>query len=436
MSLTRPARCLFCSFSRAASAAPRVPRRQFHATPLQLNNRKPKAPTPETKALDAKTSQVKSLEQIYRDMKPEDFKPYTEEEKAVLREHYSPEQIAAIEAGEAAIDPKDLASQFHFRRDPMHLKYLDDLSVIEPVVDHHVRAPESNSDYNATLKSEEDFLDDFAQYFEEMPEKPDAAHWVRFLETTRLTHGKEENELNAHSALVPDVFEHGESLDTIGQPPPPRVVVMNRMGELEDQQPEAISDMDVRLHKVTGYSKQYLMSLYSKNLVTKRVVNQTRMGKIASVFCLTIVGNRDGMLGLGTGKSEEVADAMVQARARAITNMQYVPRYEGRTIFGDVEGKVGATELKLYQRPPGFGLRCQHMIFEMCRAAGIQDIAARISRARNPMNTAKAAYAALMSQRNPEDIARARGKKIVDVRGVYYSGKFVRKPSRVSESKA
>lgn len=73
----------------------------------------------------------------------------------------------------------------------------------------------------------------------------------------------------------------------------------------------------------------------------------------------------------------------------------------------------------------GFGLRCQHLIFEMCRAAGIHDIAARVNRSRNPMNTVKAAYEALMSQRNPEDIARARGKKMVDVRGVYYSGKGV-----------
>ena len=40
------------------------------------------------------------------------------------------------------------------------------------------------------------------------------------------------------------------------------------------------------------------------------------------------------------------------------------------------------------------------------------------------MNTVKAAYEALMNQRNPEDIARARGKKMVDVRKVYYSGRY------------
>ena len=59
----------------------------------------------------------------------------------------------------------------------------------------------------------------------------------------------------------------------------------------------------------------------------------------------------------------------------------------------------------------------------MCRAAGIHDLAARVHRSRNKMNTVKAAYEALMSQRDPEEISRARGRKLVDVRKVYYAGK-------------
>ena len=58
----------------------------------------------------------------------------------------------------------------------------------------------------------------------------------------------------------------------------------------------------------------------------------------------------------------------------------------------------------------------------MCRCAGISDLAARVTRARNPMNTVKAAFQALLSQRLPEDVARGRGKKLVDVRKVYYCG--------------
>lgn len=60
----------------------------------------------------------------------------------------------------------------------------------------------------------------------------------------------------------------------------------------------------------------------------------------------------------------------------------------------------------------------------MCRAGGIHDLSARVGRSRNQMNTVKAAYEALMSQRNPEQIAHALGRKIVDVRKVYYAGKI------------
>jgi len=71
---------------------------------------------------------------------------------------------------------------------------------------------------------------------------------------------------------------------------------------------------------------------------------------------------------------------------------------------------------------PGFGNRCQHLIFELARAAGITDLAARTPRSRNKMNVVKAAFQALTKQTLPEDVAKARGRKMVDVRSVYYGG--------------
>jgi hypothetical protein len=58
----------------------------------------------------------------------------------------------------------------------------------------------------------------------------------------------------------------------------------------------------------------------------------------------------------------------------------------------------------------------------MCRAAGIHDLAARVPRSRNKMNTIKATYQALRAQRLPDEIAEGRGRKLVDVRKVYYGG--------------
>ncbi|KAJ5952258.1 uncharacterized protein N7479_010671 [Penicillium vulpinum] len=403
MNITRPARCLLCSFTRAATPSTRVPRRQFHPTPASLSNRKPKFP-------NIKAPRV------------EECKPYTEEQKAELAKEYSEAQMAAIEAGEAAIDPKDLAEQMSERSDPMAFKYIDDFSVIEPGIDRHQRAPESNSDYNFKLKSEDDFVNDFGKFFAEMPDNATGADFVRFADSLRVTLGKEESELAPHSALVPDLFGPGETIDE------PRVEERKTAAEKGEKErsaeAEEMTDALKSLLLATGYTESQVKGLRTKTLVQHSVTNQTRLGKVRRAYRLSIAGNGNGLLGIGEAKSDEASDAKIQSQYRAIRNMQPIPRYENRTIFGDVKGKVGATELQLMHRPPGFGLRVQYLIYEMCRAAGIHDLSARVGRSRNQMNTVKAAYEAFMSQRNPEQVAHALGRKIVDVRKVYYAGKI------------
>ena len=58
----------------------------------------------------------------------------------------------------------------------------------------------------------------------------------------------------------------------------------------------------------------------------------------------------------------------------------------------------------------------------MFRACGIHDIAAKMPRSRNPMNSVKACFEALTNQKDPNEIAIGRGKKLVDVRKVYFGG--------------
>lgn len=282
-------------------------------------------------------------------MRPEDFKQYNDEEKARLAEEYSAAQMAAVEAGESAVDPKDLAEQFEPREGPMKFEYLDDFSVVEPGIDRHVRAPESNTDYNFKLRSEDDFADDFARFFAEMPDNATGADFVRFADSLRLTEGKEENELNPHSVLVPDLFGPGETVDE------PRVE--GRAAESSEKERSAeveeMGDDLKRLLLATGYTKRQISEFRVKTLVGRRVTNQTRMGKISRIYRLSVAGNGNGLLGIGEAKTLDSAEALTQSRYRAIRNMQPVPRYENRTIFGDVEAKVGAVEVKLMHRPPG-----------------------------------------------------------------------------------
>ncbi|KAF3483143.1 mitochondrial 37S ribosomal protein MRPS5 [Arthroderma uncinatum] len=403
MSVTRPARCLFCTFSKPNLV--RYPRRQFHTTPIPCAPRKPKHQN--VKASD--------VEGWLKENVPK-REAYTDIDKVNMKEEYSAEQIKAIEAGEKAIPDEDMEKQSQLRDDPWALKYIDDFSTIEPVVDHHIRAPITNSDPNSRLKTDDEITEDVANFVSDLPDEPlTGPEWLKFMDNMRMTVGKEEAELNPNSSLVPDVFELGENFNNIGRHKAQLIT------EFKTPEPE-IPELTKKLMVLTGYSEQHIRRLRTKVLVCHDVVNQTRLGKIRKTYVLVVAGNGDGLLGIGEGKADEIDEARVQAEFRAMRNMQPIRRYENRTIFGDVKAKVAGTELVLMNRPPGFGLRCSQRIWEMCQVAGIKDIAARVSRSRNPMNTAKAAYKALMNQKDPEEVARARGKKLVDVRKVYYAG--------------
>ncbi|EFZ02290.2 ribosomal protein S5 [Metarhizium robertsii] len=176
------------------------------------------------------------------------------------------------------------------------------------------------------------------------------------------------------------------------------------------------------IKRLTGMTLKDIQSIYRKVLVTRWVSNQTRLGKVRSTSVVAIAGNGNGRLGLGIAKSTEAGLAAETAQLLAIRNMKPIRRYENRTIFGNVKAKVSGTVVELFSRPPGFGLRVPHRLFEMCRAAGIHDIHGRMPRSKNPMNSVKATYEALTSQVDPEEIAIGRGKKMVDVRKVYYGG--------------
>ncbi|KAI9158375.1 37S ribosomal protein S5 [Paramyrothecium foliicola] len=176
------------------------------------------------------------------------------------------------------------------------------------------------------------------------------------------------------------------------------------------------------IKRLLGMPLKDIMSLVRKVLVRRVVVNQTRLGKIRSHSVLAIAGNGNGRLGLGIAKSTEPRIASETAQMLAIRNMKPIRRYENRTIFGNVTAKVSGSVVELSARPAGFGLRCPHRIFEMCRASGIHDLAVKMPRSKSPLNTVKAAYQALTNQIDPEEIAIGRGKKLVDARKVYYGG--------------
>lgn len=177
-----------------------------------------------------------------------------------------------------------------------------------------------------------------------------------------------------------------------------------------------------KLEQLTGLNADYIKSLTVRQITRKRVVNMTRKGKQPSFYSLAIVGDRNGHIGIGEGKNAmQPSKALAQAHWNAVKNLVYVPRFENRTIYGKINYKFHSVLLELRAAPPGSGLRVNHVIYEICKAAGIKDLVGNVGRSRNPMNVAKGAIEALSNKQSSiEDIAASRGKKIVDVTNTYY----------------
>ncbi|KAI0449636.1 37S ribosomal protein S5 [Xylaria acuta] len=433
MSVARPARSLLSrglaatgSKAGAAVAAAAAPAPRCHApfhSSAPLAKRKPRF-----KSIRAQEMGLVTPEKIDEFTK-EKFPQYTPEELEVLRKRYTPEQMAALEAGEAAIDPKDLTIQGRIRTDPYRPPYLDDFSRILPIVDKKPR-PHPPPPEKVKFMSGEEHADDLEKLIEDLIPKDvnfegmteeqieavlndkvnfDVAEAKYFDEHSAL----EGHDKPSNSAVAPSLGKNLRGVTGMYKPPvDPEDKGRDDEGRFQD------------LKRKTNLNVKDLLRLHanSKKLVERLVTNQTRLGKVQRYWVLAIAGNGNGRLGIGEAKSVELPSATNKAKQLAIRNMQPIPRYENRTIYGGVEAKVGATVVKLDSRPPGFGLRASHRLFEMFRMAGIHDIAAKMPRSRNPMNSVKACFEALMSQKDPNDIAIGRGKKLVDLRKVYYGG--------------
>ncbi|KAL2759647.1 hypothetical protein ACRALDRAFT_2023794 [Sodiomyces alcalophilus JCM 7366] len=491
MNAVRPTRSVLsrCLRQSAASAPAGGPSRSFQTSASRL---KRKSRFKNVKAEQMGLTNPKKLESFAAKTFPE----YTEEEKAALREKYTPEQYEAIMAGEEAVDSKDLAIQGRLRDDPYRLPYLEDFSTIQPIIDAKPKTtslPEEVKflsqkewvdDYieklanktevkmkdtigkavaralrrvKETNPSEIDFTEEELKDLENNPElrrkyiiegendegykeaealakskstpTPEGEKWwtqideefykelqeqlsseVNPLESTKLEHWKETGGDLSASALAPDLGKV-EGVKGLYKPP-------------VDPADEGLDDAGIyqEVKRLTGMSVQDIIATPRKVLARRFVHNQTRLGKIRSISVIVAAGNANGRLGIGLAKSTDADIARTTAELLAIRNMRPVRRYENRTIYGDVKAKVSGTVVELRSRPPGFGLRVSHRIFEMARLAGIHDLSANIPRSRNPLNTVKACYEALMNQPDPEQIAIGRGKKLVDVRKVYYGG--------------
>jgi len=156
--------------------------------------------------------------------------------------------------------------------------------------------------------------------------------------------------------------------------------------------------------------------LREKMIAVNRVTKVVKGGRILAFAALTVVGDGDGSIGMGTGKSREVPQSVSKAMERARHTMKRVPLKNG-TLHHAVEGRHGASRVIMMPAPEGSGVIAGGPMRAVCDAVGIRNVVAKAYGSTNPYNLVRATLNALDNLRSPAEIAAKRGKSVEDHQG-------------------
>src|SRR2546423_736838 len=157
-----------------------------------------------------------------------------------------------------------------------------------------------------------------------------------------------------------------------------------------------------------------------KSQYVERVVAINRVAKVVqggrrfSFTALVVVGDGNGMVGVGYGKAKEVPAAIAKGVEAAKKQFFRVPRIGG-TIPHTVQGEASAGVVLLKPASPGTGVIAGGPVRAVLECAGVSDVLSRSLGSSNPINVVHATVAALKSLNRPEEIAARRGLPIEDV---------------------
>ena len=153
-----------------------------------------------------------------------------------------------------------------------------------------------------------------------------------------------------------------------------------------------------------------------KMIAVNRVTKVVKGGRILGFAALTVVGDGDGRIGMGKGKSREVPVSVQKAMDQARRAMEKVPLRNG-TIFHAVEGHHGASRVMLHPAPEGTGVIAGGPMRAIFDVMGIRNIVAKSHGSSNPYNMVRATLDALSKLRSRSAIAAKRGKTVEELIG-------------------
>ena len=155
--------------------------------------------------------------------------------------------------------------------------------------------------------------------------------------------------------------------------------------------------------------------LQERVVYINRVSKVVKGGRRFALTALVVVGDGNGRVGVGMGKSQEVPIAIKKGVEDAKKNMFTVPLTAEKTLPHDILGEYGAGRVLIKPATPGTGVIAGGPVRAVVESAGIRDIRTKALRSNNPCNVVRATLEGLSKLRTAEEVAAIRGKSVKEI---------------------